>query len=179
MNKRILPFTLTALLGLLLAGCSFAPVRVIPGAQETPPFRPPTLEPTHAPTQASAAEESPAAATQSTCSDNLTFLNDLSVPDGTVVAPESTLDKRWEVENSGSCNWGGGYRLKLIAGPEMGAASEQALFPARSGTRAVIRVVFKSPGEPGAYRSKWQAFNPEGQPFGDPFFIDIVVSAAP
>jgi hypothetical protein len=65
----------------------------------------------------------------------------------------------------------------LIAGSEMGAQPEQALDPARSGARATIRIVFKAPREPGAYRSAWQAFNPQGEPFGDPFFIEVDVEA--
>ncbi|MBE0696250.1 MAG: hypothetical protein IH586_04945, partial [Anaerolineaceae bacterium] len=89
--------------------------------------------------------------------------------------PDSTLDKRWEVENSGNCNWDEKYRVRLIAGPELSAQKEQALYPARSGTRAVIRFIFKAPLEPGSYRSAWQAYDPNGEPFGDPFFIDIIV----
>lgn len=85
------------------------------------------------------------------------------------------MDKRWEVENTGNCNWDDHYRLRLIAGPDLGAQKEQALFPARSGSRAAIRILFKAPVEPGAYRSAWQAFDAQGEPFGDPFFIDIVV----
>ncbi len=111
------------------------------------------------------------------CEDSLIFLQDVTIPDGTVVVPESTMDKRWEVENSGNCNWDENYRVRLIAGPEMGAQKEQALYPARSGTQATIRILFKAPTEPGTYRSAWQAFNPQGEPFGDPFFIEIVVEA--
>jgi hypothetical protein len=79
------------------------------------------------------------------------------------------------VENNGSCNWDAGYRLKLSGGPDLGAAAEQALFPARSGTQAVIRIVFTAPTEPGAYRSAWQAYSPDGQAFGDLIFIEIQV----
>ena len=109
------------------------------------------------------------------CQDNLVFRSDVTISDGTPVQANATLDKRWEVENIGSCNWQEAYRVRLIAGPEMSAQPEQALYPARSGTRAVIRMVFKAPAEPGNYRSAWQAFNAQGEPFGDPFFIDIVV----
>jgi hypothetical protein len=99
----------------------------------------------------------------------------LSIPDGTIVLPESTMDKRWEVENNGSCNWNEKYRIRLLAGPAMGAQQEQTLFPARSGTRAVIRIQFIAPTEPGTYRSAWQAYNAQDASFGDPFFIDFVV----
>ncbi len=109
------------------------------------------------------------------CTPNLTFLEDLTIPDGTQVTPGAALDKRWRVENSGSCNWDANYRLKFVAGEPMGAPAEQALYPARSGTQTVIRILFTAPSQPGTYRSAWQAFDPQGQPFGDPFFVEIVV----
>ena len=109
------------------------------------------------------------------CADSLRYIEDLSIPDGSQVSSGERLDKRWSVENNGSCNWDKDYRLKLVAGPELGASTEQALYPARSGSLANIRIVFTAPSEPGAYRSAWQAYNPAGQPFGDPVFIEIQV----
>lgn len=111
------------------------------------------------------------------CEPGLTFLEDLTFPDGTVVQPGDELDKRWLVENSGTCNWDRNYGLVLISGPGMGAPQDQALFPARSGTSAVIRIIFTAPEEPGVYRSAWQARDPGGKLFGDPFFIEIMVSS--
>lgn len=109
------------------------------------------------------------------CIDNLTYLSDVTIPDGTEVQPNATMDKRWEVKNSGNCNWDDRYRLRLIAGPDMGSPKEQALYPARSGSQVVLQIIFQAPTDPGSYRSAWQAYNSDGQPFGDPFFIDIMV----
>jgi hypothetical protein len=109
------------------------------------------------------------------CIDNLTFISDVSIPDGTEVQANATLDKRWEVKNSGNCNWDEHYRLRLIAGPAMDAVQEQALYPARSGGQVILQIIFQAPAEPGSFRSAWQAYNSDGQPFGDPVFIDIVV----
>jgi len=109
------------------------------------------------------------------CTDGLAFVEDVTVPDGTVVSPGASIDKQWLVQNNGTCNWDEGYRLKLVDGPEMGAQPEQALFPARSGVQAVIRVVFTAPSEAGRYRSAWQATDPQGAPFGDLIFMEIVV----
>ena len=53
---------------------------------------------------------------------------------------------------------------------------QQALFPARSDTEVVIRMNFIAPEEPDTYRSAWQTFGPDGEPFGDPFFIEIIVA---
>jgi len=110
-----------------------------------------------------------------TCLNNLLFVEDLSVPDGTLVSPGALIDKQWSVENNGSCNWDSHFILKLIAGPDMGAQIRQALYPARSGTRATIRMLFTAPQEPGTYRSAWQAFSPDELAFGDPIFIEVVV----
>jgi hypothetical protein len=102
-------------------------------------------------------------------------LEDLSFPDGTVVAPGASIDKQWRVQNSGTCNWDSRYRLRFAGGLNMGAATEQALFPARAGSQATIRIVFTAPSEPGTYSTAWQTFGPEGQSFGDPLFMEIIV----
>jgi hypothetical protein len=103
-------------------------------------------------------------------------VEDLTIPDGTQVAPGQIIDKRWRVENVGDCNWNEFYRLRLVAGPDLGSPSEQALYPARSGTQAMIRAFFVAPAEPGVYRSAWQAYDPQGRPFGDTVFIQIIVT---
>jgi hypothetical protein len=109
------------------------------------------------------------------CENGLTFKDDLTIPDNSIVAPGSTLDKQWLVQNSGSCNWDSHYHLRLIYGNGLGASPEQALFPARAGLTALIRIIFNAPAEPGEYFSEWQAFNDQGIPFGESFLIKIVV----
>lgn len=109
------------------------------------------------------------------CVAGLTYVEDISIPDGTVVSTGQRLDKRWRVQNSGSCNWDKSFSIRLISGPGMGAAKKQALIPARSDTEAEIRIIFTAPKEPGVYRSAWQAFDPKDNAFGDPFYIEIVV----
>lgn len=178
--KRLF-FVLIYLIFVSSAACSPLITRNRGEQQQAPVFRPPALPtPVVSPPVESAvqpAEMESVSRPDTECEDNLTFLNDLTIEDGTTVTAQSTLDKRWEVENSGTCNWDAGYRIRLIAGPEMGAQKEQALFPARSRTRASIRILFQAPAEPGQYRSAWQAYSPQGEAFGDPFFIDITVAA--
>jgi hypothetical protein len=99
----------------------------------------------------------------------------MTIPDGSQVTLGETLDKRWEVENSGTCNWDERYSLRLVAGDDLGAQAQMGLYPARSGTVAPIRILFTAPSEPGQYRSAWQAYGPDGEAFGDQIFIDIVV----
>lgn len=133
-------------------------------------------EPTAAMTPTRDAQAEPARPTPTPpCTPGLLYLEDLSIPDGTLVVPGEALDKRWLVENNGSCNWDREYSLQLIAGPNLGAPDEQALFPARSGARATVRILFTAPQEPGVYRSAWQAADKDGVLFGDPIYIEIVV----
>lgn len=161
----------------LLAACAFP--RPQTSSARTTPFLAPTSAAQRAsdPSTTSAAPPETAGSlpTTAACVNALTFLEDLSIPDGSVVASQSTLVKRWQVRNSGTCNWDAAYHLKLIAGTEMGAASELALYPARSGSDAVIEIQFIAPSEAGNYRSAWQAVDPSGAAFGDPIFIDINV----
>lgn len=117
-----------------------------------------------------------ATATQQ-CIPNLRYLEDLSLPDGTLVSPGESLDKRWSVENNGTCNWDETYTLRWIAGPTLGAPENMPLYPARAGTTATIRVLFTAPQAAGTYRSAWQAYDSLGNPFGDPIFIEIQVGA--
>jgi len=111
------------------------------------------------------------------CQDDLRFLEDLTVPDGTQVTAGEQIDKRWQVQNAGSCNWDVRYRLRLLDGKALGAVEEQSLYPARAGTQAVIRILFQAPAEPGVYRSAWEAVDPDGNAFGDPIYIEIQVVA--
>lgn len=161
----------------LLAACSFP--RPQASSARTTPFLAPTGAAQLAPQTSTASAALPQTAaslpTPVACVNALTYLEDLSIPDGSVVAPQSTLIKRWQVRNSGTCNWDAAYHLKLIAGTEMGAPSELALYPARSGSDAVIEIQFVAPAETGNYRSAWQAVDPSGAEFGDPIFIDINV----
>jgi hypothetical protein len=109
------------------------------------------------------------------CTDDLHFIKDLTVPDGTQVQPGEAIDKQWLVENSGTCNWDSDYRLKLVDGDPLGVPSEQALYPARAGAQVTLRILFTAPQGAGRHTSTWQAFDPQGRPFGDTFYLDVTV----
>ena len=148
------------------------------------PFRPPTAIPptqilpttTPAPTSTTFPTFTPAPTEAGPCTNNLTFVDDLTIDDNTTVPAGSSMDKQWLVTNSGTCDWDSTYHLKWIGGETFGAAGEQALFPARAGTQATLRILFTAPTVEGIYQSAWQAYGPDGNAFGDPIFITINVS---
>jgi Ig-like domain from next to BRCA1 gene len=165
---------------LLLSACA-------PAVTATP-FRPPTaqvplIEPTLIiqPTQEVLVIESTPLPTvfptvnPADCTNNLTFLEDLTIPDNMFATFGLVLDKQWLVENSGTCNWNSAYRLRNVGGAALGAPEEIALYPARAGTQASIRILFTAPFDEGVYESAWQAIDANGNPFGDPIYIRIAV----
>jgi hypothetical protein len=109
------------------------------------------------------------------CSNDLTFVQDLTIPDNTAVTFGISMDKQWLVENSGTCHWEAAYRLKNIGGAALGASAELALYPARAGTQATIQVLFTAPFAEGFYESAWQAIGADGNAFGDPIYIRVIV----
>jgi len=137
-------------------------------------YIPPTLAVSPIPIQPPTPTVTPPTPTPA-CTNDLRYIEDVTIPDGTVVVPGERLDKRWNVQNSGTCNWNEGYSLQVITGPEMGATPSQALFPARSGGVFDLQIIYTAPDEAGVYRSAWQAFGPDGVAFGDPVFIEIIV----
>jgi hypothetical protein len=113
---------------------------------------------------------------QSNCVNNLSFIEDITIPDNSFIPFGSIIDKQWLVENNGTCNWTSEYRLRHIGGAVLGAPEEIALFPAKSGTQVTLQISFTAPFDEGVYESAWQAFDPKGLAFGIPIYMRILVS---
>jgi hypothetical protein len=136
----------------------------------------PAATPTQTPTPSSLPQSFESASPTPPCTASLSYLQDINYPDGSLVTPGQTVEKQWRVENNGSCDWDERYRLKLINEfPALGASNEQALYPARAGFQATITINFIAPVEAGTYRTSWQAVDPQGNPFGDAIFMEIIV----
>ena len=155
----------------ITAGCQPA----VMGSTLTPiaNFIPPTLDPIAEDNQAE--QLGPLPTRQPNCDNQLSFVDDLTIPDGMEVSPGEELIKRWLIRNDGSCNWNLSYSLQLISGLMLGANKIQQLYPARQSTEAVIEINFTAPDNPGRYNSWWQAYDPDGNRFGDPIYMEIVV----
>lgn len=179
-NIRFISSQLLILLFIIFLTSSCSP------QPEPTPFRPPTSIP---PTQiiststavATLTSEIPTqtiisvTSTNVPCTNILSFLDDVTVEDGTTFSPNDSIDKQWLIKNDGTCDWDSMYKLKWVGGDPMSANTEQPLYPARAGTQATIRILFTAPTTTGEYESAWQAVDPDGNFFGDLVFIKIVV----
>jgi hypothetical protein len=163
--------------------CSWLLAACTPAAAPTL-FRPPSPRPgpaapipTGTPEPPATGQNPTAAVATSTppCLDGLTFVQDLTFPDGTLVSPGDRIDKQWQVTNSGTCDWDARYRLRFTGGNLLDASAEQALYPIRAGASGVLSIAFSAPAESGTYQSQWQAFDPGGIPFGDSIYLDVMI----
>jgi hypothetical protein len=183
-----IPFRFALRAGLFAVALILVSLAACAPASTATPFRPPTLErpliePTFIiqPTQEIVVIESTPLPTifpttnPADCVNDLTFLEDLTIPDNMFTTFGLALDKQWLVENSGTCNWNSAYRLRNIGGADLGASEEIALYPARAGTQARIQILFTAPFTEGVYESAWQAIDANGNAFGDPIYIRIAV----
>jgi hypothetical protein len=173
-NKFVRLLSGFIILGIIASGCVIRSRVNNDAGMNQGIFLPPTVAPTLIPTITPT--PTPIVPTQPVnCMSLLTFLSDLTIPDGTVFAPGETIDKRWLVENSGDCHWNETYELRLVTGADLGVDPSQPLPQTLSGDQATIQIEFIAPSEPGSYQSAWQAYTGSGMPFGDVFYVDITV----
>ena len=175
-NKSGVSIFLLALFLLFFSGCN---LKMLPQSPYLPPtsVNPPTAQPLskYTPPLPSPTFQSFPTNVEDDCSDNLLFVGDITIPDGTNLKPGTEVDKQWQVENNGTCDWDYRYSLRMISGDGMGSENQQSLFPARAGSQVIIQTTFIAPFQAGTYQSFWQAFDPNDQSFGDPISILIVV----
>ena len=116
--------------------------------------------------------------------DRAQFISDVSVPDGTVFAPNTAFSKTWRLKNVGTCTWTTGYSVVFASGDRMGGVD--ALIPQTvvPGQIVDIGVNLTAPSQAGSYRGYWQLKNVAGGLFGigstfdRPFWVDILVSGS-
>jgi hypothetical protein len=144
----------------------------------TPPTDtpPPTLSSTLPPPVASSGP-SLGLSGQSAC-DNSTFLSDVTIPDGTVIAPGAKFVKTWLLQNNGACTWSTSYKLSFNSGDQMGGIDVFVGSPVQAGQQVAISVNLLAPTAAGAYKGIWRMQNDKGQAFGDFPYVEISVGAA-
>lgn len=115
----------------------------------------------------------------SECADDAAFVADVTVPDGTVFQPGERIDKTWRLRNSGTCDWGPGYRLAFVSGSQMDAPAYQAVSSTPAQGTADVQVTMYAPNAPGQYRGSWRMVDTAGTPFGQTMTIVIEVAGIP
>ncbi len=121
----------------------------------------------------------PTASGPTTCTLASTFISDVTIPDGTTVAPGGSFVKTWAIQNAGTCSWGGGYNAVLVGGLPFGASSPQPIPAAGPGDIINVSITMVAPTTPGPASSVWQLQASNGVVFGTRFDAVINVPGAP
>jgi len=118
--------------------------------------------------------------------DWITFVKDITIPDGTAFSPGETFTKTWRLQNRGTCTWTPDYMLVFSGGSQMGDTIALRL-PGYvvPGQTVDVSVTLTAPAARGEFTGYWMLRNPSGVLFGygdhanKPFYVDIQVSDLP
>ncbi len=143
------------------------PTSPILPATDTP--LPPTLPP---PT---ATQPPPPTATQG-CTDNASFVADVTIPDNTNMSPGHSFDKTWRLRNTGTCIWSTEYDVVFVDGNIMGGPASQPLQGSVApGSNVDVTLDLTAPASNGTHRGNWRLRNNKDILFGVTFYVQIVV----
>ena len=95
------------------------------------------------------------------------FVMDVTIADGSYIAPGNTFTKTWRIRNCGTTTWTTNYRLVWIGGTAMTAQNAVNLpYAVQPGQTVDISVQMTAPQESGSYKSEWMLENESGSRFG-------------
>ena len=135
-------------------------------------------------TQAAALTPSPQVTPSSTqappgpSGDKAAFVADVTIPDGTVIAPGAAFTKTWKLQNAGTTTWTTSYSLAFVSGEQMGTITSvpvsQSVGP---GAQIDISVGMVAPSSTGSHQGFWKMKNAAGQFFNDSVYVLITVGS--
>lgn len=114
----------------------------------------------------------------------MAFVKDQTVPDHTRYVAGTDFDKQWLVRNTGSRQWGAGFRLVYLEGDlQLARGATTHLVPsAKPGETVTLTVPMTAPparnGSPTSYKTMWRMQDDYGNLFGDPLWTVIVSTTA-
>ncbi len=137
------------------------PIIARPGGG-TPPTITPTVTGTPpSPTPTGSATLPPASG------DRAQFIADVTIPDGTIIAPGATFSKTWRLKNIGTNTWTTSYSLIFDSGAQMGGPSSAPMpTTVAPGQTVDLTITLIAPTTAGTYRGYWKFRNASGVPFG-------------
>jgi len=125
--------------------------------------------------------------TSSACVDSAMFISDVTIPDNTILTPNTPFTKIWRLKNTGTCPWDGNYLVAYISGSTMSQQPGYWILPqgqiVSPGQTLDVSVGMTSPVENGSYTSFWGlkkadgGFMPiQGGANGNSFYVKVKVN---
>lgn len=196
-NRRLIPFSIVLIIGLLACGPfgtvplatpdlqslqtyaaqTIAAIQAGLGSATTPA---PVGQPSDTPSGATLAPSLIPSTTATTGSvipcDSAAFVSE-TIPDGINFTPTAAFIKTWRVRNVGTCTWNGSYAIVFDHGVKLGAP-DAVPFPGTvaPGQEVDLSLSMAAPAAEGTYESYWKFRNSSGIIFvTNPFSVKINV----
>ncbi len=104
------------------------------------------------------------------------YVSDVTIPDGTYLAPGESFTKTWQFMNTGTCQWEADFLLTFETGTDMDGTDTLIGESVAAGETASLSVPLVAPETAGSYTSYWRLTTDSGEAFGSSVFVLIVVS---
>ncbi|MEO8357905.1 MAG: CAP domain-containing protein [Chloroflexota bacterium] len=117
------------------------------------------------------------------CKDSAVMIEDVTVPDNTLMSRGEKFTKTWRFLNNGKCNWSG-YTIAFFAGDRMASPDSAPVPDAEAGKTVDVSIELTAPSVDGAYTGFYVLKNARGEtlPIGieESFWLKILIgNAAP
>ncbi len=133
----------------------------------------PTFEPT---LQASGTRPPPAGTSSGPRCDDSQFVEDVTIPDGTIVKPGEEFKKTWRFKNTGVCGWTTKYAIGYAYGAVLHGTETKLTKSVAPGVTVDVTVKFTAPMINCWYGSWWRLKNEQGDYFGDFVYVSVITS---
>jgi hypothetical protein len=109
------------------------------------------------------------------CNDSR-FVEDVTIPDMSVLGPGEGFKKTWKMLNTGSCQWTTSYAIAFAYGESMRGKETKLPSDVPPGGMVDVSVYLTAPMVNGWYGGFWRLKSDTGINFGDFVYVSIVVS---
>ena len=117
----------------------------------------------------------PTAVPADTCKNGMTYVADVSIPDGTRMNQGEGFRKTWRVKNTGTCTWTSDYSFVFVSGDQMSGRNINVPGIVSAGQTVDLSVDMIAPYADGKYQGNWQMRSPQGTNFGETIWVKIKV----
>lgn len=109
------------------------------------------------------------------------LVEDVTIPDGSVIGPGTRFTKTWKVKNIGTCAWTREYSVVFSNGKRMEGTNARLPSRVNPGETINISIDMQAPDTEGDYTGEWMIKTPEDNRFGtggnarNPLTVEIEV----
>src|SRR6266540_6556855 len=145
---------------------------------ETPSSSTPDASTTTTPGTPGARSTESAFTSTGACKDSAVMIEDVTVPDNTVMTQGQKFTKTWRFMNNGKCNWSG-YTIAFFAGDRMASPDSVPVPATEAGKTVDVSVELTAPSTDGSYTGYYILKNDKGEtlPIGieQSFWLKILI----